>query len=429
MLTGVGAWLRKQREARGWARREMARRLTQAAQATGDMSVPTIENLCTYIRRWEFGRHGPTERYVLYFCTAFGISPEEFGTAQPPPPPKPKPEDRTLARSRGLPAGRTLTNSALAPSDTADGHRAPSIAAGFDLGHVTLERDVLKAAHDGSDRAGRYYSTAPSTFEQLRADLTRLARLCDTGEPVAVFLDLRRVSDRIERLLDRQLWPLEQTDLHVLLSCISGLMGITVLRLGHPDAAAEMIRTGWAYAEALHHKPLRGILRAQLSSVMYWSGKSRTAVTWQPTASNTYPTASMQLACISASLGQRRGRVTPRQFTGPLMTRMKRTIRTAAMSCWRWAVGTAFRERPISVMWEPPLPASGVPNARRLWSWNAPSSCTTKVQANSSSTGSAASRWPASTWLLSGCALGRWTPLLRRWNRLSCSRSRGGSPR
>ena len=84
MLTELGMWLRQQREARGWARREMARRLIQAAQAAGDKSVPGIDGMCHNIRRWERGHSDLTERYKLYYCTALGIAPGQFGTAPPP---------------------------------------------------------------------------------------------------------------------------------------------------------------------------------------------------------------------------------------------------------------------------------------------------------------------------------------------------------
>ena len=67
-----GTWLREQREARGWARRDMARRLIQAGHDTGDTTMPSIDSLCTYIRRWEHG-HGLTERYKLHYCTALAI--------------------------------------------------------------------------------------------------------------------------------------------------------------------------------------------------------------------------------------------------------------------------------------------------------------------------------------------------------------------
>jgi transcriptional regulator with XRE-family HTH domain len=79
----IGVWLRQQREARGLARREMARRLIAAGKAAGDTSVPDIESVCAYIRRWESGEHALTERYKLYYCEVFGITADEFGRQAP----------------------------------------------------------------------------------------------------------------------------------------------------------------------------------------------------------------------------------------------------------------------------------------------------------------------------------------------------------
>jgi hypothetical protein len=131
------------------------------------------------------------------------------------------------------------------------------------------------AAHEGSDHAEEYeqHGIGEATFEQLRADVVRLSRLSDTGSPLPVFLDMRRVRDRIYRLLDRRLWPSEQTDLHFLLGCLNGLMGITANRLGYPDAAEELIRAGSASASAIDHRPLLAQLRQQLSSVAYLRGR------------------------------------------------------------------------------------------------------------------------------------------------------------
>ena len=258
MPMGIGRWLRQQREARGWARREMAHRLTQAAEAVGDTTVPGIDHLCTYIRRWEVGRHGPTERYKLFYCTAFGITPQEYGTA-PPPPPRPEPEGRGPVRASGPSPARSLPGTALTAAQLADPRLAVSIALAcheLNQGQAPDERDVLMTAHEGTDHAGRYHTISPAAVEQLRADVARLAGLCDTGEPSAVYKDLRRVRDRMGRLAERRLWPREQTSLHVLLGCVNGLLGMIVLRLGHPDAAAELARTGQAYADALGHRPL-----------------------------------------------------------------------------------------------------------------------------------------------------------------------------
>jgi hypothetical protein len=142
------------------------------------------------------------------------------------------------------------------------------------LGDSMVMREVLMAAHEGSNHAEQAedHGIGEATLEQLRADLVRLSGLIDTGAPLSAFLDMRRVRDRIYRLLDRRLWPGEQADLYFLLGCINELMGLAANRLGYPDAAEELIRAGWAYANAIDHNPLRGMLRARLSYVMYWRG-------------------------------------------------------------------------------------------------------------------------------------------------------------
>ena len=130
------------------------------------------------------------------------------------------------------------------------------------------------AAHEGSDHAARAeeHGIGDVTLEQLRADLIRLSHESDTGQPFSVFLDLRRVRDRVYRLLDRRLWPGEQADLYFVLGVLNGLMGLAADRLGYPDSAEELIRSGWAYAMAIDHRPLLATLRLQLSTVAFWRG-------------------------------------------------------------------------------------------------------------------------------------------------------------
>jgi hypothetical protein len=66
MSSELGAWLRRQREDRGWTRSEMARQLIKAAKAKGDTSVPSADNISHNIYRWERRAVGPAERYKLY---------------------------------------------------------------------------------------------------------------------------------------------------------------------------------------------------------------------------------------------------------------------------------------------------------------------------------------------------------------------------
>jgi transcriptional regulator with XRE-family HTH domain len=276
VLTELGTWLRQQREARGWARREMARRLIRAGRDTGDTAIPGIDSMCTNIRRWENGEWTPTERYRLCYCTALTITPSQFGTALPH---QASMQAGTLMVSPGSPIGPPPPAN-LAALNVVDPrlHASTAVAYrgmyGSDTGGFTVEREVLMTAHESSDHAeqAEQPGIGDLTFEQLRADVIRLSHLSDTGEPLTAFLDMRRVRDRIYKLLDRQLWPREQTDLYFLLGCLNGLMGNIVFRLGYPDAAEELIRAGWAYATAIDHRPLRGQLRTLLSDIMYWRG-------------------------------------------------------------------------------------------------------------------------------------------------------------
>ncbi|HEX6523289.1 MAG TPA: hypothetical protein VF070_25310 [Streptosporangiaceae bacterium] len=270
MLTGAGRWLRQQREARGWPRREMASRLIQAAEAAGDTTVPGIEHLETYIRRWESSRHQLTERYRIYYCTAFGIRPSQFGTA-----PLPKTQapgsviSSRLSETWPLPVVPAMLDLA-----------APGVVAhqGIDeaeVDHAAVGRDVVMAAHAGTDfvEQAEQHRIGATTLEQLRSDVARLARLSDTGEPSVAFTDMRRVRDRTSRLLARRLGPPEQADLYFLMGCLNGLMGNTAVRLGYPDPGEELIRTGRACAELIGHGSLRAQLRTLMSSLMYWRGR------------------------------------------------------------------------------------------------------------------------------------------------------------
>ncbi|MGA2830479.1 MAG: hypothetical protein ABSF03_30705 [Streptosporangiaceae bacterium] len=280
MSAELGAWLHEQREARGWTKLEMARQIIETGRAAGDNSLPGIDSMCHNIRRWEAGEGGLTERYKLYHCRAFGIYPSQFGPGQSGQLPGTTTETIAMAVSPVPPATPMLAAIPPAIPNLASPDLPAAATVAYrgrqepGLGRFRVEQEVLMAAHDGSDHAEEYeqHGIGETTFEQLRADLVRLSRLTDTGEPLAVFLDMRRVRDRIYRLLDRRLWPREQTDLHFLLGCVNGLMGVTANRLGYPDAAEELIRAGYASAAAVDHRPLRGMLRVNLSYIMYWRG-------------------------------------------------------------------------------------------------------------------------------------------------------------
>jgi hypothetical protein len=54
-------------------------------------------------------------------------------------------------------------------------------------------------------------------------------------------------------------------------------MAVAASGLGYPQAAEELIRSGWAYATAIDHRPLMAHLRLQLASIVFWENRPRQA--------------------------------------------------------------------------------------------------------------------------------------------------------
>ena len=131
---------------------------------------------------------------------------------------------------------------------------------------------VTMAAHEGSEHAehAERREVGDATLEQLHADVVRLSHDYMTSNPFPVFQDMRRVRRRIYTILDRKIWPQDERDLYFLLGVLNTLMGVAAHSLGNDRAAEELLRSGWAYATAIDHRPLKAQLRLQLSWIAYW---------------------------------------------------------------------------------------------------------------------------------------------------------------
>src|SRR6266571_2625873 len=236
MSSELAAWLRRQREDRGWTRTELARQLIRAARARGDTSLPGTDNISHNIYRWERGAVTPAERYKLLYCSAFGIPFSQFGTALPP--------------------GMVDAGPAV-PAASAYGGTPP------ERGGSAIRREVLMAAHEGSAHAEgvEQRGIGEATLEQFRADVTQLAVQYLTGETFGLFTEMRRVRNRITEALGRRQWPRDAAELYLLAGCLSALMAAAAVNLGYPEAAGELTRAGWAYATVIDHRPLMARLR------------------------------------------------------------------------------------------------------------------------------------------------------------------------
>jgi transcriptional regulator with XRE-family HTH domain len=287
MTTDLGTWLRAQREERGWSRSEMARRMIAAARETGDAAMPDAATIRGYIYRWEHGKiRTLSERYVLHYCRALGIKPAQFG-----PQSEPASDAAVIQPAAVLPAGAGVSSSDLVAYR---GIEAPEST------QSTVRQEVLMAAHEGSEHAeqAERRDFGDTTLEQLHADIVRLSVELMTGDPFAMFLEMRRIRDRVYRLLEGHLRPGDQASLYFLIGCLNDLMAVPASGLGYPQAAEELIRAGWAYAAAIDNRPLMAHLRLQLASIMLWDGQPRRArdlaedglryLTAGPTGANLY---------------------------------------------------------------------------------------------------------------------------------------------
>jgi hypothetical protein len=268
MSEQTGAWLRRERESRGWDRPEMARQLIAAARSRGAGQMPGVKSLTHNIYRWE-GGDGVSQRYMLAYCAAFGIKPADFPR---------RASSRRSPRPSGLPADPVLSADTASPQAVGT-VAAPGETTGKAAGEPEplIEEQVLEAAHEASERAwqAEQRGIGDTTLEQLRADVTRLSRDYMTAEPVPLFKEMRRVRRRMHDALDRQLWPRDTTEIYFLLGCVNGLMGCVAADLGFPAAGEELARAGWAFATVTGHRGLMAKLRLDLAALCCGSPLAR----------------------------------------------------------------------------------------------------------------------------------------------------------
>jgi hypothetical protein len=278
----LNAWLRQQRQDRGWPVPEMARRLRDAARDSGDKGVPDNDAMCRNIRRWETGPGGLSERYKLHYCNALGVAIDQFGP-------------RKAAKAANGPVATSVecrSPAPLAGTPVPYFTRQPPGAGLSEAGSVAYrgmqdrglggpwgEREVMMAAHEGSEHAARAErrDIGDATLDQFRADVTWLSHAYITGEPLSLFQEMSRVRARLHAALDLRLWPRDAADLYFLLGALNGLMAHAAHDLGYPRAADELARAGWAYSVIIDHKPLMGFLRGEQASVAYYQGRPRQA--------------------------------------------------------------------------------------------------------------------------------------------------------
>ena len=276
------------RHALGWSQDQLATEFNLRCDRDG--RAPMSGTRIGAYERWPQGGERPTIPTLRAVAAVFGVAlgqvVDDDDLAH-----MPEEERRTLLDLlRGTPAAGAIAGGAAAGGvAVTPAHAGPDLPAAAGAAYLRLEmadldpagteREVVMAAHEGSEHAERAErrDIGDATLEQLRADVVRLSRDYMTGEPFPLFQEMRRVRGRMYTALDRRLWPRDATELYFLLGGVNGLMACAAEDLGYPQAAEELVRAGWAYAVAIDHRPLMGYLRARLASISLWEGRPRQA--------------------------------------------------------------------------------------------------------------------------------------------------------
>jgi tetratricopeptide (TPR) repeat protein len=260
---------------------EMGRQLQRAAKATGDHTVPRTAILASYVRRWEAGKIGLTERYRLHYGAALGIPPTQFGPGQPP-------EDQAQSAAE-LAAGARLTLAGVQPDGNSPG--SPRGDTGYREGPerynvterpeppvpaaATFDRLMAMLAEESLD-FGEWVGmseVADATIERYASQVQQLSRDFEHAPPFPLLLETRRLRHRVASRLRAHQRLDQARDLYLIAAQVCGLLAWMTGDLGSYRAADTHAWTAWMCAEQAGHDGARGWVRATQAKLAYWDGR------------------------------------------------------------------------------------------------------------------------------------------------------------
>ncbi|WP_433179463.1 hypothetical protein [Actinoallomurus sp. CA-150999] len=220
--------IRTERKARGWDKPEMARRLARAAGDTRG-SLPDHDSLLTYVKRWERGAVGVSERYRLLYSRAFNMAEENLFTRLATPEPR-----RFSAET---------TESVISE---------------------TIELVAWIEQSNIGDTA----------IELLRENARRLAHEYPRRSPLAVMADARRLQRGVATILRSGRQRMNQTKALLELSAeLLSLLALLAGDVGRYGPARAYGRTAWSCAEEADSDLARALVLAAQSKTARWENR------------------------------------------------------------------------------------------------------------------------------------------------------------
>ena len=284
MSQELGAWLRDQRQARGWPIPEMARQLRQSAKATGD-ALPGSSGLHRNIRRWESGKGSLSERYKLHYCSVLGIPPAQFGPGAPDDQ-RPEAADAPVSRAAEIadgaaarPGGRPARDLPAGPADGGRdrGHgrhwqepRNQKWRVDADIDHLIA---VLAAQSQEFGEWIGMSDVADATIGRYAVQVRQLARDFEYAAPFPLLLDTARLRNRVVAGLRGHQRPDQARDLYLIGAQVCGALAWMTGDLRSYRAADAHAWTAWMCAEQAGHDGARAWVRATQAKLAYWDGR------------------------------------------------------------------------------------------------------------------------------------------------------------
>jgi tetratricopeptide (TPR) repeat protein len=284
---------------------EMGRQLQQAARNTGDHTVPSTAILASYVRRWEAGKIGLTERYRLHYCTALGIPPAQFGPRQP---------QRLLSPAKD--SASLVSGAGMIPADWPSGAASDAVSSSARMAQAPAGvcADTGQLADEISELVTWVETTnvGSGTIGYLDDAASRLANECLTSPPARSYERAAALARRVFGLLQGGRQRMRQTrDLYVIAGKLCAVLSWLSSDLGHLAAAGAHCRNGWILADEADHDGLRALLLCAQSKKAFWEKRYDDAARCAHRGYEYKPsgTARILLACQEADALQALGRI------------------------------------------------------------------------------------------------------------------------
>ncbi|MEV6979745.1 XRE family transcriptional regulator [Sphaerisporangium sp. NPDC051017] len=335
--------LRDQRQSRDWSLLDMARGLSEAADARTRTHLPTRESLVRMIRSWEAGKHRPSEPYPRLFAEIFAI-PEAALFADNPDNPDTPGEDTypgyPSRETHRLPEGvRSLDISLPTCVDMSDMQRRAAIQllAAISAGGI-IPVGVMETVLSGVEDALRDHADV-DTWESVVDEYNHLADKRPVGSLIA---DLTADVVAVGRLMNRGNPPLVQAGLLRVSAGLGWILASQLEDIGERRAARVTWSTTRRAADASGDRDLMVWVRAKEASMARWSGRPDSvtlALTDEAISlANGHPSRGLARACaVRASLAARRGEMGAQDAYAALNALSDATNRAGSERSVYWA--------------------------------------------------------------------------------------------